>query len=60
MRAHCCMLAKTLLQILHVMEILHLKSVSGAKEREEISHSDNEMILTNLDDVRHHIGVVVP
>ena len=42
------------------MELLHLNSVSGAKETEEISHSDNEMILTILDEVRHQIGVVFP
>ena len=42
------------------MELLRLNSVSGAKETEEISHSDNEMILTIFDDVRHQIGVVFP
>ena len=42
------------------MELLHLNSVSGAKGTEEISHSDNEMILSILDEVRHQIGVVVP
>ena len=42
------------------MELLHLNCVSGAKETEEISHSDNEMIFTILDEVRRQIGVVFP
>ena len=42
------------------MELLHLNSVSGAKETEKNPHSDNEMILTILDEVRHQIGVVFP
>ena len=42
------------------MELLHLNSVSRAKETKEISQSNNEMILTILDEVRHEIGVVFP
>ena len=34
--------------------------ISGAKEAAEIPHSQSEMILTIMDEVRRQIGVVFP
>ena len=60
MRAHYCMLAKTLLQILHCYGTPPFKFCFRGQGNGKNPHSDNEMILTILDEVRHQIGVVFP
>ena len=54
------MLAKTLLQILHCYGTPPYKLCFRGEGNKEISHSDNEMIFTILDEVRRQIGVVFP